>query len=345
MKKSNSYERLKLDELQALFVMREEGVSFQKIGDLLKRSKSTIWNAANNYKHRFPGVWRKMTALEKAKHVFDEMVKNRERHGNHGYMKDSEARSFVIEKLRDDRSPEEIEVLMNRELPRKAVCFKTIYNFTKYERKDLQQYLFERGKPRRQRVSDRRGRFRQGAPAKRSIHERTAEINERLEPGHLEGDIIVSKKGGSGGVLVVVDRVARITWIRKTPNLQAETVLAIFRALIHQLPPRLRKSITFDNGSEFAISDFSSLEKCYDGFLIYYCDAYASWQKGTVENTNKRIRRYFPKGTDFAAISKEEIYHVEQRVNRKLMKCLGWRTPDELWTWYQRPESLLPIAA
>ncbi len=328
-----------------MFVMREEGKTYQEIGDYLGgRSKGTVWKAINQYKHQFSPVWRRMTALERARHVFERMSKSKDRQGNHGHMKDAEVRCFVIEKLRDDRSPEEIAVMMKRELPEKAVCFKTIYNFTKYEREDLRVLLAEKGKPRRQQVTTRR-KCKHAAPDKRSIDERTIENNDRLEAGHLECDTIVSKKGGKGGVLVVVDRVARMTWIRRIPDLQAITVIAVLRALILSIPSHLRKSITFDNGSEFGVSEMSKLEQWHPGFRAYYCDPYAAWQRGSVENRNKRIRRYFPKGTDFALVPKEEVAIVEQKINKRLMKCLGWRSSIEVWDSYMEPGPAFPMAA
>lgn len=343
-KKQKEYKRLKLDELQAIFVMREQGVSFQKIGDALGRSKSTICEAVNGYRHPFSKVWRSMTALEKAKHVYDQKEKNKSRQGNHGRMKDPKVRKFVYEKLKDDYSPEEIVELMKRDMPGHAVCMKTIYNFTKFDGRDLRKYLAEKGKPRSQQVARRR-KSRQPAPEKRSIHDRTIEINERLELGHLECDTIVTKKGGGGALLVVVDRVARMTWVRLIPDLQALTVLWVLRAILHDIPSHLRKSITFDNGSEFGASEMYKLEKWFLGFKVYYCDPYSAWQRGSVENTNRKIRRYFPKGTDFSTISKEQVYQVQKRINRRLMKCLGWRCPYEVWDCYLQPGILLPIAA
>lgn len=344
MKKESRYKRLGLCEIQAIFVMRELGKSFQEMGEELGRGKGTVWRVVRGYRHPFPVVWRSMSAYEKARHVFERMEKNKSRRGNRGHLKDAVARGFVCEKLSDGYSPEEISELMRRKLLERRVCAKTIYNFTKKEGQEFRKYLAEKGKKRRQQVTRRRGN-RRPAPEKRSIHERTAANNDRLEAGHLECDSIVSKKGGGGALLVMVDRLNRRAWIRLIPNLQASTALGVLRAILWSLPPHLRKSITFDNGSEFAISEMKKLEEWFPGFLVYHCDAYAAWQRGTVENTNRRIRRFFPKGTDFHGTAKEAVAHAESRINQRLMKCLGWRTPEEVWKSYLTPELLLPLAA
>jgi IS30 family transposase len=91
----------------------------------------------------------------------------------------------------------------------------------------------------------------------------------------------------------------------------------------------MRKTLTLDNGAEFAYSRLIELERRYEGLKLYYCDPYAAWQKGSVENSNRDARWYIPKGTDFANVSKESVMEVEERLGRRPLKCLEYRTPDE----------------
>jgi IS30 family transposase len=91
----------------------------------------------------------------------------------------------------------------------------------------------------------------------------------------------------------------------------------------------MRKTLTLDNGAEFAYSRLIELERRYEGLKLYYCDPYAAWQKGSVENSNRDVRWYIPKGTNFDEVSKGFVAEVEGRLGRRPLKCLGYRTPDE----------------
>lgn len=331
-KKSSNYKRLELVDLEGIYVMRISGKTIQEIAKILFRSASTICEALNKYQHPSWRVWMAMDAFERARHVFRRMKENRSRQGNHGHLKDEQARKYVVDRLVDEQwSPEKIAGRMAIERPEIAVTTKTIYNFTKYERKDLQRYLYERGKPRRQRVANRRGRFRQGAPKKRSIEERPLEANNRTEVGHWEADTIVSRRGGSKAVLSLRERKLRKRFFYLLPNLQAESTLGVLRAFLETVPAEYRKSITFDNGSEFGISEMIKLETWYRGLKLYFCDSYSAWQKGSVENSNRDFRWYFPKGTDFADVSSTEIRVVEHKLNSRPMKCLNFSSSDEVF--------------
>lgn len=338
------YERLGLGEIQAIFEMRERRLSYREISQSSKRSVSTIHEVVNGYRHPYPRVWRAMPWYEKAKYVYERMGKNRQRQGRRGRVKSAVARRFIEALLKEDSSPEEIAELMRRSIPEEAVCFKTIYNLIKQERPELKEFLAERGKKRRQRVTARRARKR-GAPRKRSIDERPEDVNRRIVAGGLECDLVVSGKGGSGALLVAVCRMTRRVWARKVPNLCAFTILGVLRAILLELPKHMRSSITFDNGAEFGASEMNKLESFFPGLKVYYCDPYCAWQRGSVENANKRIRRYFPKGTDFAVVTSAEVARCEERLNNRLMKCLGWQRPRDVWQSYLKPEQLLPLAA
>ncbi len=110
----------------------------------------------------------------------------------------------------------------------------------------------------------------------------------------------------------------------------AESMNVITQQLFRKIPKVQRKTMTFDNGKEFA--GFKALEKSV-GFRCYFADPYSSWQRGTNENTNGLLRQFFPKGTDFNELSKKEIDKVASLINNRPRKCLNYRTPHEvLWS-------------
>lgn len=329
-KKSKSYMRLELHELQTIFEMKAVGKRIREIAKIVRRSGGTVSKALTKYCHPQLLTWVHMTALERAKHVFDEMQKNRWRSRQHGHIRNYAMREHVIHKLSDDHwTPEQIAARVKESLPDQHICAKTIYNFTKQRGTELQQYLRERGKARRQRIAHRRGRFKQGAPAKRSIHERPAAIEERQELGHWEVDTIVTKRGGGKGILSLRERTLRKRIFRLVPDLCAATTVGYLRAILNSLPPELRKSFTLDNGVEFSLSELIQLEIQYPELKLYYCDPYSSWQKGTVENGNRDFRYYYPKGTDFANLTAQDVRRVEEKINNWPLKCLGYQSASE----------------
>ena len=155
-----------------------------------------------------------------------------------------------------------------------------------------------------------------------------------------EVDTLVTKRGGAKAVLSLRERGTRKRIFHLMPDLCAATALGYLRALLESLPAQLRKSLTFDNGSEFGLSELIELEQQYPSLKLYYCDSYCSWQKGSVENANRDFRYYYPKGTDFANLSANDVRRAEERTNNWPMKCLDYRTATEAWE-----QALLKLAA
>jgi IS30 family transposase len=157
-----------------------------------------------------------------------------------------------------------------------------------------------------------------------SITDRPNWINSREEPGHYEMDLIVSCAKGSGAVLTMTERTGRLEIIRKIKDRKAETIRAELTKIHRQLPDI--KSITTDNGPEFL--EYQELLAVV-GCPVFYCHSYAAWEKGTNENHNRMIRRWFPKGTDFSKIPRREIEECEAWMNNYPRRALGWMTPNE----------------
>lgn len=156
-----------------------------------------------------------------------------------------------------------------------------------------------------------------------SITTRPEEIGKRSEYGHWEMDLIIGKAGTMPVLLTLTERRTRKEIIRKLRNRKAETI----RKELERLKTKEKfRSITTDNGSEFM--EYNQLIKAVS-CPVYYCHSYAAWEKGSNENHNRIIRRFFPKGTDFTRVTKKQIQAVQDWMNGYPRKILGWNTPDE----------------
>ena len=126
-----------------------------------------------------------------------------------------------------------------------------------------------------------------------------------------------------------VERKTRRVYLRKVANREAETVRRTIFQILYSLPSVARKSLTVDNGKEHEW--LPRLEPVFkkDGFLVYYCNPYCSWERGTVEALNGVIRNKFPKGTNFDNVSEEEVQEVQDWVNNLPMECHKGYTPEE----------------
>jgi IS30 family transposase len=173
------------------------------------------------------------------------------------------------------------------------------------------------------------------------ISQRPPDAMDRAVPGHWEGDLIIGLNKTAIGTLV--ERTTRFTMLLHLPAMEghgvqrikngpplaghgAEAVRDAIAASISTLPEQLRKSLTWDQGSEMAQHARLTSDV---GLAIYFCDPHSPWQRGTNENTNGLLRQYFPKGTDMGRYSKRELDAVARTLNTRPRKTLGWKTPAE----------------
>jgi len=193
----------------------------------------------------------------------------------------------------------------------------TIYRA--FKKKLLQDYSAKTHLRRRGRRKNLRG----GAlPTHNSIHDRPQEATLRLTPGHLEGDTVYGGIG-KGCLLTLVDRKTRILQAGIIETRYSDVVEEAFKRVLAKDQP---KSITLDNGSEFA--NFLNIEKNHNT-TIYFADPHSPWQRGSNENVNGLIRFFFPKGTNFHKVTAEDLAHVVDLINNRPRKCLGWLSPYE----------------
>lgn len=233
---------------------------------------------------------------------------------------------FFIQQMVLGWSPEQIcGFLKRRTNGRISVSHETIYQWLL---KDQQiggggyTYLRRAKKLRQKRTSayKQRGKI----PNRISIHQRPAIVEKRTEIAHWEGDTVVGK-GKQSAVVTLVERVTGMTLIRRVEQCASNPVLD---AMLDMSNGIFINTLTLDNGKEF--SKHEALTK-QTGIKVYFADPYSSWQRGTNENTNGLIRQYFPKGTDFLTVTNEQIKEVENALNNRPRKRLGYRTPKQVW--------------
>ena len=201
-----------------------------------------------------------------------------------------------------------------------------------------QEELPRHGKKKHKYKKVKKNKSASRAPAGESIEQRPEEIDEREEFGHWEGDTVYSGKGKrktTRALLTLTERKTRKEIIIAIPNRKAETVVKALDALERKLGARrfraIFKSITFDNGTEFAAAEElerSCINKRLPRTKVYFCHPYSSWERGTNENTNGMIRRRFPKGTNFAAVTNAQIAQAENWINNYPRKILGYKSSE-----------------
>jgi len=239
---------------------------------------------------------------------------------------------FVREGLRQRWSPQQIAGRLAREHrcdPALRVTHETIYRWV-YRRHELgerwHEQLRRRRKRRRKRVVGERRDARGQIPGRVGIEHRPPIVDIRGRFGDWESDTL---EGGKGrGLLVThVERKSRYTRIGKLTDKRAATLSRVSRSVLGELPRKLRRTLTADNGKEFA--DFAAIERTLK-LKVYFANPHAPWERGVNENTNGLLRDWFPKGSDLKRVTPTRLAHVQRMLNNRPRKCLGYRTPLEV---------------
>lgn len=237
-------------------------------------------------------------------------------------MTDKTLQEYVERHLRQYWSPEGISGRLKHidtHLP--YVGKDAIYAYVKsVHGRVLEQYLWYRMKQRKSAVA------RVGIPNRRMIDQRPKSVDSRRYFGDWEGDFIVSGKGGSGALLVLVERKSRFVIMRKLRDRTVSQVNATIASIFGSGSLAIN-SLTLDNDISFRRHE--ELSKMV-GAPIFFCHPYHSWEKGQVEKMNQMIRRFVPKGTDISKIPDQKIREIERILNNRPLKCLGFRTPAEV---------------
>ncbi|WP_313851752.1 IS30 family transposase, partial [Parasedimentitalea psychrophila] len=239
-------------------------------------------------------------------------------------------RKYVVERLKNGWTPEQIGNRMIYDNAALRVCQETIYRYI-YSKEGLNKELWWYLPTHRKSRTPRRARKHLLPKFNRdvSILFRPDDVAHRRQFGHWEADLILFKqKLGQTNVTTLVERVSRFTVLLKNPSKRTKPVMGKIIKAIRDLPFMARKSITFDRGTEFVSWPHLQAEI---GTLTWFCDPSSPWQKGTVENTNRRARRWLPRKRDIRSMSDHDIKEISDRLNNTPRKCLGWKTPAEVF--------------
>lgn len=234
----------------------------------------------------------------------------------------------VLGQLKRGVSPEQIAGRMQRDNAPERVSHETIYRFIHAEIARTKDYAWRWLLPRAKSKRGWRGR-RGGSPAsfiqaRASIDQRDPAARDRDQPGHWEADLLSFARHGQF-VLTLHERTSRLTLAARPETKSADRVAALIFDWLRILPQDLRRSLTFDNGTEFA--RHYRLHPL--GIATFFCDPHAPWQKGGIENAHGRLRRYLPRRTDLDEITPAHLNQLLRAYNSTPRKCLDYRTPAE----------------
>lgn len=258
------------------------------------------------------------------------------RKGKSKIARQSVLQQYVVEKLKEEWSPQEIserikiEYSMNMAM---QISHEAIYQYIYVlPRGELKQTLIKalrqehkyRRTQKAQKPEENRGKIANML----SIEERPAEVADRTVPGHWEGDLILGKyKRSALGTLV--ERTTRYTILVPLGDKKdALSVREAYAEAFKTVPHELRKTLTYDQGKEMSQHEKFTIDT---GIRVYFAHPGSPWERGTNENTNGLIRQYFPKGTDFTKVSEDEIKKVQRKLNDRPRKALGFNKPDEVF--------------
>ena len=291
------YSHLSDDEREQIGLAKALGHSIGTIAHAIGRSKSTI--SRELCRNRLP------SGRYSPLHAAGAYQLRRRREAR--IERDRALRTFVVDRLAEGWTPEQISGwLKGGNEPRlRAVGCETIYAFiyrAAQQAEQLWRYLTRHHKRRRPR--------------------RSRPSQDTIKGGHWEGDLIICKR--TRPVLVLHERKSRVTLAARLAGKTAAETISVMLAVFARVDPALRKSITFDNDTAFAQH---ALLRTMRAMTTWFCDAYASWQKGGVENANGRLRRWLPRQIDIDKVSDEEIQDIVMTANLTPRKCLGFKTP------------------
>lgn len=249
--------------------------------------------------------------------------------------KNEDLKTYVVGKLKEDWSPEEISGRLKTNPPihlkGEAISHESIYLWI-YEGNGhhLFRHLRRKNTPRRQKHGTRKKRTKELINHRVSIHDRPEEINQRVRFGDWESDTMIFKK--QRAVLSVQhERKSLLVKLHKVMNKSSDQTREAITASIESFPDGCFKSITFDNGLEGQCH--TKIKEDY-GVETYFCDAFKSWQKGGVENSNGLIRQYLPREANLDNMTAEELSKIENKLNNRPRKKLNYLTPIE----FSKPE-------
>ena len=329
--RTRTYRRLTLADRSFIQAARTLPVpwSYRKIARELEVAPSTVVREVRHHLVRDGRRGMKYSADAAHFHALTRRPRHRSRKLDHPTL-----RAEVVAGLNEKHSPQQLAGRLRLAYPGRPemhVSHETIYQALYVQGKgalrhelSVEQALRSgrTGRKPRSRLPPRSGKpWLDGA----RLSDRPAEVTDRAVPGHWEGDLVVGPN--NSGIVTLVERQTRFVLIGKLPGRRdSQTVIDVLADMIQDLPTQLRKTITWDQGSEMAKHAEFTVDS---GCRVFFCDPHSPWQRGQNENTNGLIRDYYPKGTDFNAISGEELTRTQDQLNTRPRATLGFWTPRE----------------
>lgn len=317
-----SYKHLSLEEREKLYAFKKLGLSLREIGRRLKRSQSSL---TREFKRNAPYG---------AEYIPCRAQRRADRRGfkqrYRAPLKNPLVFLYVREHLRDPFrwTPDEIAGRLKLDHPRYSISYETIYRYIYSKRMTRFKYwqYLTLGRKKRMKKGGR-GVHRDGKiPGSISIDLRPEIVATRKRVGDWETDNMEGKKTDKSTSSATVERLTRLILLNKLNDRLAETKTKAVTDRLFEFPQRARKTVTADNGKE---NSYHQEITALTGAEVFFCHAYHSWEKGTVENTIGRVRRFIPKGISLDDLTDDQIKEVEYRLNSTPRKCLGYLTPYE----------------
>ncbi len=296
------------------YLREDQLMSWVEIGRRVERDPTTIAREVNANGGR--DGYRPAAAQRRAE-------RNRARPKTPVLVSDTALRERITGELRQGRSPEAIWADLRADPAVERVpCVETIYQSVYRPVLDIKPADCLRTRRRRRR--HRQARCESKRPSLPNISARPEPVNDRSEPGHWEADQIIGKNNRSS-MLWLSERVTRYSiGITMPLGYDAEAMVAGLVEACEQIPPHLLKSITFDQGSEWA--NWETIAATY-GLDCWFCDPHAPWQRGQIENLNRQWRWWFPRGTDLSLVTPTEVDHAAQIINHQRRRSMGYESP------------------
>ena len=314
------YTHLSYEERIVIRLRRKDGKSIREISKELSRAPSTVSRElCRNEQFAGTRVIYPIYAQKKANG-------RRRRAYSKARLKSKKIQRYVEKKLKLGWSPETISGRMKHLGWEETVSHEAIYQWIYHKRKDLREFLVRHHK-RRKRFGQSKKFKKVAIPQRISILKRPKHIEKREEFGHWEADTIYSKQSVKS-LQIVVERKTRYTKLSKLANRTSAEFSSVLVKRLKSLPQKACQTLTYDNGKENVAHTHVNKKL---GTKSFFCAPYHSWEKGTVENSAGRVRRKLPKRTDFMRVSFQEVNLLERRLNNTPRKCLGFKTPAEVF--------------
>jgi IS30 family transposase len=329
------YDQLSLEDRCEVARLQAEGRSVRQIAAALDRAPSTISREIRRNRGRQVGY----------KPTYAQEQTQARRWAGSRLEREPGLRRAVIERLAEGWSPEQIAGRLAREAAHPVLSHESIYRFIYAQIARTKDYRWRHYLPRGK--SKRGFRGRRGGSSVSLIEgriplsQRPGEAADRKTPGHWEADLMLFAKYGQA-VLTLHERHSRLLLAARPTSKAADLIAAQLIDMLADLPPSLLRTLTFDNGTEFA--RHARLHRL--GLQTFFCDRYAPWQKGGIENAIGRMRRFLPRKTDLILLPDRRFHTLLAAYNNTPRKCLDWSTPAETFSQvlHFECESTFPLA-